>query len=176
MRRIRYGVAASLDGYIAGPGGEYDWIPMDPEIDFAELVGRYDVWIMGRKTWEMMQGAPGGEAPGGGEAEIWVVSRTMKPEDHPGVTVVSGDLPERLAELKSRPGKDIWLYGGGELFRSLLELGEVDAVEVAIIPVLLGEGIPLLPSPAPRRRLELTGHRVYGKTGIVLLEYEVRPA
>jgi dihydrofolate reductase len=75
--------------------------------------------------------------------------------------------------LKARPGKDIWLFGGGELFRTLLEAGLVDTVEPAIVPVLLGDGTPMLPSPAVRRKLSLSGHRLYQKSGIVLLEYAI---
>jgi dihydrofolate reductase len=172
MRRIRYQVAASLDGYIAGPNGEYDWIVMDPEIDFATMMARFDTYLMGRRTYEMMAAGGGGTKRG---VDVWVFSRTLRPEDHPGVTVVADAIEERLRELRSRPGKDIWLFGGGALFRSLLELGQVDDVEVAVMPVLLGGGIPLLPAPAARRMLSLTGHRVYAKTGTVLLEYAVRP-
>jgi len=167
MRRIRYQVAASLDGYIADPDGGYDWIPMDPDIDFDELMSRFDTYLMGRKTYEVTSG-------GGVQGDVWVFSRTLRPEQAPGVTVVANDIPGRLRELRSRPGKDIWLFGGGELFRSLLELDEVDGVEVAVLPVLLGGGVPLLPSPASRRRLQLISHLVYPKSGIVLLEYAVR--
>jgi dihydrofolate reductase len=77
--------------------------------------------------------------------------------------------------LRREPGKDIWLFGGGELFRGLLEMGLVDTVEVAVIPILLGGGIPLLPSPAPRTKLKLTGRRVYEASGIVSLQYDVSP-
>ena len=173
MRRIRYGVAASLDGFIAGPGGEYDWIPMDPEIDFAEMAARFDTLLMGRRTYEVAVANGSAGMPG---MEVWVFSRTLRPGDHPGVTVVADGVEERLNELRARPGKDVALYGGGELFRSLLEMGQVDSVEVAVVPVLLGGGIPLLPAPAARRTLSLTRHRVYGRTGTVLLEYAVRPA
>ncbi len=171
MRRIRYGVAMSLDGYIAGPNGEYDWIPMDPDIDFGELMARFDTFLMGRRTYEVMMAQGGGGSDGMGE--VWVFSRMLRPEDHPGVTVVADEVEARLKELRARPGKDIVLFGGGDLFRSLLELGQVDAVEVAVLPVLLGGGIPLLPAPASRRRLRLTSHRLYPRTGTVLLQYDV---
>jgi dihydrofolate reductase len=171
MRRIRYAVAASLDGYIAGPDGEYDWIVIDPEIDFAATEAQFDTYLIGRRTFETMAAGGAGSAPDG---EVWVFSRTLRPEDHPGVTVVADGVEERLRALRQRPGKDIWLFGGGELFRTLLELDQVDTVEVAVIPVLLGGGTPLLPAPAARRRLSLTSHRVYEKTGTVLLEYAVR--
>jgi dihydrofolate reductase len=88
------------------------------------------------------------------------------------VTLVADNVEEILTALKAESGKDIWLFGGGLLFRSLLDLGLVDAVGVGVIPVLLGEGILLLPPPARQAKLRLTSHKVY-KTGIVSLEYEV---
>lgn len=77
-----------------------------------------------------------------------------------------------MAALRKAPGKDIWLFGGGELFRSMLDLRLVDSVEVAVIPVLLGDGLPLRPHPARQARLKLVRHQVYPKTGTVSLEYE----
>ena len=78
-----------------------------------------------------------------------------------------------VTELKAQSGKDIWLFGGGELFRSLVAAKLVDGVDVGLIPVLLGGGIPLLPSPGPRARLKLKNRRVYEKSGIVGLEYDI---
>jgi dihydrofolate reductase len=86
---------------------------------------------------------------------------------------VSSDPAEHVRSLKARPGKDIWLFGGGELFRTLLAAGLVDTVEPAVVPVLLGDGIPLLPAPAAQTTLTLSNHRIYPKSGIVLLEYTV---
>ena len=103
-----------------------------------------------------------------------VVSTTLDPAAHPGLTVIADDLAARVAALKAEPGKDIWLFGGGELFRSLLAEHLVDTVEPAIIPVLLGEGVPFLPDPAVRTQLTLRSHHVYERSGIVLLEYDVR--
>jgi dihydrofolate reductase len=102
--------------------------------------------------------------------KMYVFSRTLRPSDYPGVTIVAENAEESLATIRAQQGKDIWLFGGGSLFRSLLEAGQVDTVEVAIIPVLLGGGIPLLPAPTGRRSLKLTGHKIY-RTGIVSLEY-----
>jgi dihydrofolate reductase len=168
MRRVRYSVAMSLDGYVAGPNGESDWILMDPDIDFAALTSSFDVILMGRKTYEAARQLGGGpEMPG---VRSYVLSHTLRQPDCPGVTV-SDDARNTVAGLKAAPGKDIWLFGGGSLFRSLLGMGLVDTVEVAIIPVLLGGGVPLLPGPADRAKLKLTRHRVYAKTGTVSLEY-----
>lgn len=84
---------------------------------------------------------------------------------------MSSDPASTVAALKAAPGKDLWLYGGGSLFRSFLDLGLVDGIDVAIVPVVLGHGLPLVPQPASQARLKLTGHRVYQKTGTVLLQY-----
>jgi dihydrofolate reductase len=170
MRKIRYAVAMSLDGYIAGPKGEADWIIMDPDIDFAALFEQFDTFLLGRRTFEPMAKARKSETAG---VKTFVFSRTLRPQDYPGVTIVSEGMEETVATLRAEPGKDIWLFGGGSLFRSLLDAGLVDTVEVAIMPVLLGDGIALLPPPARQTKLKLTGHKVY-KTGIVSLEYSVQ--
>lgn len=170
MRRVRYQVACSLDGYIAAPDGGYDWIVIDPDIDFAAMFSQYDTLLMGRATYELMK-KNGETYPG---MQTIVFSRTLKQEDHTDVTVVSDGLKEKIDELRALPGKDIWVFGGGVLFRSLLELSCVDTVEPAIIPIMLGSGIPMLPKTDTRASLELTGHRLYEKTGTWLLEYSIR--
>ena len=78
-----------------------------------------------------------------------------------------------MEELKRQPGKAIWLFGGGGLFRSLLQLGLVDELQVAVVPVLLGDGLPVVEHPTKLAKLRLTRHRVHEKTGTVLLDYAV---
>lgn len=172
MRRVRYEVAMSLDGYIAGPNDEADWILMDPEIDFARLFAQFDTFLLGRRTFEVMKRM----GPGVPQTRTYVFSRTLRQSDHPGVIIVSDRVEETVSALRAEASdKDIWLFGGGGLFRTLLAAGLVDTVAVAVIPVLLGGGIPLLPPPAQQVSLKLTGHKVY-KTGIVSLEYAVMGA
>ena len=169
MRRLVYEVATSLDGCIAGPHGEYDWIPMDPDIDFGALASRFDTIVMGRRSYEVALKAEGGTMSG---VETYVYSRSLPEGSRDGVTVV-GDAIAHIRELKARPGKDIWLWGGGELFRTLADAGVVDLIELGVLPIVLGGGIPLFPTPGPRLPLQLRSHRVYPKTGTLMLEYEV---
>jgi dihydrofolate reductase len=170
MRPVCYSVAISLDGFIAGPNGEADWIVMDPEIDFKELFARFDTVLLGRKSYEAARKQGGGGGMPG--MKSYVFSTTLGPGDCPGATL-SNDPGETVRALKHQPGKAIWLFGGGSLFRSLLELGLVDQVQVGIVPVLLGDGLPLVEHPTKLARLKLAKHRVYAKTGTVLLDYDV---
>jgi dihydrofolate reductase len=164
----------SLDGFIAGPRGEADWIIMDPDPEnenaFNVFYSQFDTILMGRRSFEFVKGAGGGGSTPG--MQVFVFSRTLRQEDHPDVTIV--DDPEGLmAELRSKPGKDVWLWGGGSLFRSFVERRLVDTVEVGVMPVLLGDGVPLLSPPAKRVALKLTGHKLYARTGSMSLEYAV---
>jgi dihydrofolate reductase len=173
MRKLRYGVATSLDGFIAGPNGEYDWIVPDSGIDFAAMWAQFDIALMGRKTFEIANSM---RASFSGSVSRWVVvSSTLKAEDYPGITVISTGVAEAVAALKAEPGpepqKDIWLFGGGVLFRFLLDAGLVDAIDVSVMPVLLGSGIPLLPE-GRRQSLHLETSKTL-PSGILLLSYDI---
>ena len=170
MRQLRYSVAASLDGYIAGPHGEFDWIPMDPEIDFAAMYKGFSGLVMGRVSYEVFLatgGAPGISLP------TYVYSRTLPEGERDGITFVHDAVPHVRRLKAETEGKPLWLWGGGELFRTLVEAGLVDGVDVGIIPILLGGGIPLLPTPASRLPLRLVRHRLYSATGTIVVEYDV---
>lgn len=173
MRRVRYRVAASLDGYIAGPSGEIDWIVADPSVDFDALYAEFDTVLLGRRTYELtlQPGAP--SWPIGWR--IYVCSRTLPAEQPAGVTVVRGTFDATVGALRAETGRDIWLFGGGVLAASLLNTGLLDQIEVAVMPVLLGSGTPLMGVGAPRTRLRLAKSSP-SPSGILNLQYEVQHA
>ena len=171
MKRLRYQVAVSLDGFIAGPKGEYDWLIGDPAIDFGALFKEFDAAVMGRKTYEVMK-ANGGDGMLTG-LDVVVFSKSLPSRTAKGLRITNEEASDVVKALKKQPGKDIWLFGGGELFRSLLDAGLVDTVELALMPVMVGSGIPLLP-PGALTKLELVDQRILPVSGIVFVSYRVR--
>lgn len=172
-RRLRYSVAVSLDGFIADEDGGYDWIPMDDEIDFTAFTDKIDAYIMGRHTYELVQSQPDTDF-GWADKAKYVVSTTLDPSAVAAdFTLVAEGVEGFVRDLKAMDGKDIWLFGGGVLFRSLLQAGLVDRVELGVIPVLLGAGIPVLPGLDGVAKLRFHSVEEWPKSGIVLMKYDV---
>jgi len=170
VRRVRYRVAMSLDGFIAGPKGEMDWIVSDPDVDFAAIYADFDVALLGRTTYELTQqpGAP----PWPPDWDVYVVSRTLQPAEHPAVYVIGDEVKSTVSRLRATPGRDIWLFGGGVLAASLLAMDLVDVIELAIMPVVLGNGVPFVDRVARRVPLHLARTQ-QSPAGIVNLQYDV---
>ena len=142
--QLRYNVATSLDGYIAPPDESTHWIVDDPTIDFDALYASFDVFIMGRKTYEIITSDPNANPlKGRSQESVVVISRSLKPSEHPDITIVSQGYIDYIRELKKRGGR-MWLMGGGWLATECLEAGLLDAVDAAIMPVLLGSGFKLI--------------------------------
>lgn len=170
MPQLRYSVATSLDGFIAGPNGEFDWIVVDPDIDFAAMYAGFGGLLMGRRSFDVFLSTGGAQ---GGPLPTYVYSRSLPEGTRDGATFVHDAVPH-VRQLKAGPGdKPLWLWGGGEFFRSMAAAGLVDGIDVAVIPIVLGGGIPLAPTPGPRLPLQLNAHRLYPKTGTLILEYNL---
>jgi dihydrofolate reductase len=161
-------VAVSLDGYIARPDGSADWLIMDPEIDLQAYATAFDVIVAGRKT--LPPGKTSGNAKGMGSVACYVFSRTLPPGKRGGVEYVNQAPSELIHQLRTRPGKDIWLFGGGELTREFLKEDLIDRMDLGIMPVVLGEGIPLFPPAFPQRNFTLVKFQAY-RSGVVMASY-----
>jgi dihydrofolate reductase len=173
MRKVTFGGANSLDNFIARKDGAYDWLMWSDEA--AAIMAAYwktiDTILWGRKTYEVALRQSKGESPNRG-MKSYVFSKTLKPDAHPHVTVIPGDAAEFVRRLKSEPGKDICLMGGGEIANPLFEAGLIDEVGFNIHPVLLGSGIPLFLPMSRQIDLELLDSQTF-KNGCVYVRYRV---
>jgi dihydrofolate reductase len=173
MRKVILGLAVSLDGYIEGPKGEYDWCFTDQDYGLSAFFKRIDAIFMGRKSYEQSKSAaaqsPDGSNPWKG-ITTYVFSKTVKSLSDPDVVLVNGDTAVEVKKLKGQKGKDIWLFGGADLTASLMNDGLVDELWLSIHPVLLGSGKPLFQNIRDRKNLKLTEHKVYN-TGLVSVCY-----
>lgn len=170
MRKIILGLAVSLDSFIEGPNGEYDWCFTDQDYGLSTFFKRVDTVFVGRKTYEMSLGMEGGGA-GFPKFKEYIFSTTLdKVKD--GATLINGDIKTQVQEIKKEKGKDIWLFGGAGLTTSLLNLGLVDELSLAVHPILLGGGKPLFNNIKDRIKLTLVDTKTFS-TGLVSLTYNV---
>ena len=173
MRIVTYSAAVTLDGFIAGPHGEIDWIHSSDDTNdvLKALWEGVDAILWGRKTWEFAA-AQGGGSGGSSRIKSYVFSRTLPSVKGRGVTLVRDDAGGFVRRLKSESGGRIFLMGGGELARSLIDAGLVDEVLLDVHPLLLGDGVPLFAAGNRRIQLELTESRaIHG--GSVVMNYRV---
>ena len=174
MRKIVLGLGISLDGYIARPDGAVDFLFMPKDYSMAPFFKTIDTAIMGRKTLEACLKLGGGKLDSGGLA-TYVFSRSNPPGACKGWTYVNQSPAPFVSHLREGPGKDIWLMGGGELARDFLKADLVDELYIGVVPVLLGEGIPLFPSGFPQRNFSLIENKTFSR-GMIALKYKrVRP-
>ena len=173
MRKIVLGLGMSLDGYIARPDGAIDFLFMPKDYSMAPFFATVDTAIMGRKSLEAGLKMGGGKFDSGGLA-IYVFSHSKPPGERDGLTYVNQSPAAFVGKLRKRPGKNIWLMGGGELARDFLKADLVDELYIGVVPVLLGEGIPLFPSGFPQRNFSLIENKTYSR-GMIALRYQRIP-
>lgn len=169
MRKVILGLAVSLDSFIEGPNGEYDWCFTDQDYGLSEFYKGIDSIFIGRKSYEMSYGLEDGGGFGAPKMKEYVFSNTLK-EVKEGTIIVSGDIKGAVERIKQEEGKDIWLFGGGSLTTSLMNLGLIDEFWLSVHPIVLGEGKPLFQGIKDRVSLKLVDTKVY-ETGLVSLKY-----
>jgi dihydrofolate reductase len=174
MRKLKYHVASTVDGFIAHEDHTVDGFVAEGEHvnDYLEsLRNDYDTVVMGRRTYEF--GFQFGVTNPYPWMKQYVLSRTMERSPDPNVELVSEDTFDFLMEMKKGEGKDIYLCGGADLAGKLFAEGLIDEIILKLNPVLFGAGVPLFSGAIKQIDLELTGSQVYGN-GVVLLNYRVK--
>ena len=165
-------LAVSLDGFIEGPNGEYDWCFTDQDYGMSEFFKRIDSLFIGRKSYELTQSMGGAGMEGFPKMIEYVFSNTLQ-SVKAGAVLVKGDIETEVKRIKNEHGKDIWLFGGASLTSSLLKFNLVDEITLAVHPIILGAGKRLFEHVATRIHLELIDSKTYS-SGLVMLTYGVR--
>ena len=169
MRKIVLGLAVSLDGFIEGPNGEYDWCFTDQDYGMSEFLNRIDSIFYGRKSYEVMLNAEHAEGNPFAKIRSYVFSNSLlKPFTN--TELVSGNWADKVKTIQQEPGKDIWLFGGANLITSFMNAGLVDELFLAVHPIILGAGKPLFQNINHRKHFTLIESKSYS-TGLVALTY-----
>ncbi|MBK5277766.1 MAG: dihydrofolate reductase [Bacteroidia bacterium] len=149
MRKVILSVALSLDGFIEGPNGEYDWCPPPDQKEMDEFLSKIDFIFLGRKSFEMMGSST---FPG---KKLFVFSNSLKVRDEKGLQILNGDVDSKVREIKKSGGKDIWLFGGANLTTTFINLGLLDEMWLGLVPVVLGGGKPLFQNIMDRQHFSI---------------------
>ncbi|SHG30047.1 dihydrofolate reductase family protein [Pedobacter caeni] len=175
MRKLILGLAITLDGYIEGPNGEYDWCFTDQDYGLNEFFERIDAIFIGRKSYEMLQqhsdNGSGEVVPGMPALTEYVFSKTLTSVKDSAV-LISEDSIAEARRIKNEPGKDIWLFGGALLYDSMMKEGLVDELWLSVHPILLGGGKLLFQDQTGRRKLRFLESTTY-ETGLLSIRYGV---
>ena len=169
MRKVILNVAVSLDGFIEGPKGEYDWCFTDQDYGMTDFFNRIDSVFMGRKSYELTQGMTEEQKAMTPKFKEYIFSNTLQEVEN-GAIIIRGDIQGKVKDIKSDEGKDIWLFGGASLTESFIKLGLVDEVFLAVHPIILGGGKPLFKGVSKRTHLKLKESTPYS-SGLVILKY-----
>jgi dihydrofolate reductase len=187
MKKVISFTHISLDGFVAGPNGQMNWIKINEEIfdHVGKRISRGDAALYGRVTFQMMEAywPTAADKPNATQHDIqharWyagarkiVLSRTLKEADFTNTTIISDNLPERIRELKEQPGEEILLFGSPTATHALMAHGLIDGYWLFVNPVVLGRGMPLFDGSQGSARLELVGTRRFA-CGVVELSYVV---
>lgn len=170
MRNVILGLGISLDGYIARPDGSVDFLFMPKDYSMGPFFKTIDAALMGRKTYEVGLRMSGGKKLHTYGLATYVFTRSLPPGERDGIVFTSDSPKEIVKSLRKRKGKHIWLMGGGELARDFFKEDLVDELYLGIVPVLIGEGLPLFPPGFPQREFKLLENKTYSR-GLISLKY-----
>ena len=175
MKKIILYIAASIDGRIAEPDGGIEWLseyPITEEMNYGykDFFASIDTIVMGGRSWREMSNmdAMGAYA----DKTVYVVSHHDWGEKG-NIKFITENVIEHISALRNEPGKDIWLFGGGELISMLLAADLIDEMCISYIPVILGEGISLFPNNPKESKWTITETKVYN-SGILKVDYQKR--
>jgi len=187
MRKIISFMHISLDGFVAGPGGEMNWIKINEEIfdHVGKRISKGDTSLYGRVTFQMMENywPTAADKPNATKHDIehskWydkvnkvVLSKTLKDEDFTNTEIISDNLSDRINEIKKNDGEDILLFGSPTATHSLIQLNLIDGYWLFVNPIILGKGIPLFKDVKEKIKLDLLSTHQF-KCGVTELNYVV---
>ncbi|MBD1393674.1 dihydrofolate reductase family protein [Mucilaginibacter glaciei] len=172
MRKIILNLAVSLDGFIEGPNGEYDWCFNDQDYGMGEFLESVDAIFIGRKSYDMVS-ADTSMFP---VEKVYVFSDSLTDESHNANVelVTSAHFDEVVERVMNADGKNIWLFGGAQLVTALLNKGLVNTLILSIHPIILGAGKQLFKDIADRVELILTDQQSF-PTGLLQVTYTLKP-
>lgn len=176
MRKIRLYIAVSIDGYIAGPDGELDWLsdyPITPELNYGykDFFESIDTVIMGGRTYRDILNM--GVIYPYKDKTSYIITRNAFKSSKEDIIYITNNIEDNISELKKREGKDIWLVGGGEIVSLFLNQNWIDEMIITYIPILLGEGIRLFPNKAKESKWSLIQSQAF-INGVVQTRYQVQ--
>ncbi|MBL7765213.1 MAG: dihydrofolate reductase family protein [Chitinophagaceae bacterium] len=188
MRKLIFFMHASLDGFVAGPNGELDWIMIEDEIfDFVDtMTDQADAALYGRITYDIMQSywPTAADQPDATKHDkkhaAWyqdvskiVLSRTMGHEGLGRTTIISDALKDKIGSIKNQEGKNILIFGSPSASHALLQEGLIDEFWIFVNPVILGQGIPLFKGSSAKTKLNLIETQTFS-CGVIALHYETK--
>lgn len=170
MKKIILFIASSLDGYIARPSGEIDWLFTDQDYGYSEFYANIDTILMGRKTYEQV--LTFGEYPYPG-VKTYVFSKKSTLSTSQDIEIITENINTFIPKLKQQKGKNIWLVGGAQIVFELINQKLIDEIILSIHPIILGEGITLFPAKITPQNFQLSQCQTYN-TGLVQLSYHLK--
>jgi dihydrofolate reductase len=169
MRKVVLNLAISIDGFIAGPNGEYDWCLTDHDYGMTEFMTAIDSTVMGGKSYRLLLEY----GPPYPELTNYVITRTETESPHSNVVFVRDNILSFVEELRNKKGKNIWLFGGAEITQMLMDKDLIDVLMLAVHPIALGGGVRLFGNFSSRKKFELEDSIRY-PSGLVQLIYKVK--